>query len=413
MKKYCTDIVLLAAILLLFMSNGLAKAGAPDTVNDVGLRKSLEKQIAEWHKFAAAANLDAYIGMMSNNAVFIGTDPSEKWTREKFRTFCAPYFAKKRTWDFRAAERSVTISKNRETAWFDEVLSTQMGICRGSGVMVRVGSDWKIAQYVLSPTVPNSIMKQVTALKAAEDTAGIFGMVFSRYGLSGTFVLLDPEKGKWSGYNSALWDSGFIPASTFKVPNSLIGLDLGVIDTSYVFKWDGRKRSLSRWEHDMRLEEAFRLSCVPCYQEVARKIGTANMKKYLAEFSYGKMLVSDSTIDNFWLEGNSRISPRQQVLFLQKLHDGKLPLKPSAVNTVKKMMVNEKGKNWVLSGKTGWAVREGRNYGWFVGWLESDGKVYYLATLVMPQDDKLPADFGMARVSVTREILGLLKLIND
>jgi beta-lactamase class D len=120
------------------------------------------------------------------------------------------------------------------------------------------------------------------------------------------------------------------------------------------------------------------------------------------------MDVRPDNIDLFWLEGNSRITPRQQVDFLRSLYHRELPLKTSAMNSMKVIMVNEVTPEYTLSGKTGWAVRNGNNYGWFVGWVEVKDKVYFIATLVEPKNQEQVNDFIMARKTVTMEVLKLL-----
>lgn len=380
-------------------------------VKPCNTRQHLDSILDRWHSDAASGDLKSYMGAMDSGAVFLGTDPLEYWTKSQFSVFCKPYFDRKTTWTFKAVSRNIYIDAGETFAWFDELLITQMGLCRGSGVLTKKGKGWLLEQYVLSPTVPNDLMKKVTAMKLAEDTVLMMKAVFEKYRLKGTILLYDPSADRYSGYSPSLWDTACLPASTFKIPNSLIGLETGVIDTSTVFRWDGKKRRLPQWERDLSLREAFAVSCVPCYQEVARKIGADRMKDYLGKMNYGTMDVTAANIDVFWLEGNSKISPRQQVSFLQRLHDGKLPLKPSTMAAVKSIMVNETGPGWTLSGKTGWAVRNGKNHGWFVGYLERGGGVTYIATLVWPENNELPGDFATARKYVTMDVLRLLSLI--
>jgi beta-lactamase class D len=287
-----------------------------------------------------------------------------------------------------------------------------MGVCRGSGVLVKKDGTWKIAQYVLSATIPNEKMKQVTALKCATDSALVMKSIFDKYGLTGTILVYDPASDRFLGYNSARWDSGYLPASTFKVPNTLIALETGVIDTGFIFKWDGKKRRLPQWEKDLSLRDAFRVSCVPCYQELARRIGPERMRTYLKKMQYPGMDVRPENIDLFWLEGNSRITPRQQVDFMKRLYYNDLLLKPSVMQMMKAIMVNEVTPEYSLSGKTGWSVRNGNNYGWFVGWIEVTGKVYFLATLVEPKNQEKVEDFIVARKTVTVEVLRWMGIIN-
>lgn len=95
--------------------------------------------------------------------------------------------------------------------------------------------------------------------------------IFDQYGVKGTILISDPVKNELLGFNPSRWDSGYLPASTFKIVNSLIGLETGVIDTATIFTWDGKKRRISAWDRDLTLTGAFRVSCVPCYQELSRK----------------------------------------------------------------------------------------------------------------------------------------------
>ncbi len=235
--------------------------------------------------------------------------------------------------------------------------------------------------------------------------------IFDRYSMDGTIIIFDPSSGKYSGYNSARWYSGYLPASTFKIPNTLIGLELAVIDTGYIFRWNGEKRRFPQWEKDLNLQEAFQVSCVPCYQELARMIGPERMIAYLKKINYPGMDVHPANIDLFWLEGKSRITPRQQIDLIKRLYEESLPVKTSVMKTMKAIMVNEKTSGYTLSGKTGWAVRNGNNYGWFVGWIETKGNVYYLATLVEPKNQKKVTDFAMARKTVTLDVLRFYRLI--
>ena len=120
-----------------------------------------------WHKAAAAANYEAYFGAMSEESIFIGTDATENWNKKQFQAFAKPYFDKGKAWNFKAIERNIYFSENGKTVWFDELLSTQMKICRGSGVLVQENGQWKIKHYVLSMTVPNDNMDEVVKIKSA------------------------------------------------------------------------------------------------------------------------------------------------------------------------------------------------------------------------------------------------------
>ncbi len=378
---------------------------------DQSVKVILNEILDDWHRAAARADLEGYIGMMSPDGIYIGTDPGERWTTREFEQFCKPYFSKGRSWNFTAFERHIDLNTERTVAWFDELLDTHMGICRGSGVIRKHGDQWKIGQYVLSATIPNNLMKGISKEKGAQDTVFMMQKILEKYGLRGTVVFYEPGGKGYFGYNEVKWDSGYLPASTFKIPNSLAGLETGVIDTGYLFRWNGEKRRLPQWEHDMKLQEAFRLSCVPCYQEVARRIGSERMRDVLQKMGYPGMDVNSDNIDLFWLEGSSRITPRQQVNFLRQLYEDNLPLKPDVMKIFKGIMLLESTEQYRLSAKTGWAIRNGNNYGWFVGWIETNGRVVYFAALVEPVDSSNMNDFAGNRKQITMEMLALLGVI--
>jgi len=129
----------------------------------------INKILDDWHKAAAEANFDAYFAPMAEESIFIGTDPTENWNKEAFKTYSKPHFDKGKAWSFTAIERNIFISEDKKTAWFDELLDTQMKICRGSGVLVKAGGEWKIAHYVLSISIPNDNVDEVVKIKSALD----------------------------------------------------------------------------------------------------------------------------------------------------------------------------------------------------------------------------------------------------
>lgn len=131
--------------------------------------QKMNNLLENWHKAAAEANYDRYFSLMAEESVFIGTDPTENWNKKEFMEWSKPYFDKGKAWSFSTLDRNIFFAEDGEIAWFDELLDTQMGICRGSGVAVREGDDWKIKHYVLSIAIPNENVDAVTSLKAAFD----------------------------------------------------------------------------------------------------------------------------------------------------------------------------------------------------------------------------------------------------
>ncbi len=132
--------------------------------------KAIDQLMTDWHRAAAVADFDGYFNPMHEKAIYMGTDATERWTKNEFISFAKPFFdrsKRKSAWDFKALERHVVISKDGKTAWIDELLEGHMKICRGSGVLVKEKGTWKIMQYVLSMTIPNDSTREVVRLKAA------------------------------------------------------------------------------------------------------------------------------------------------------------------------------------------------------------------------------------------------------
>ncbi|MFN8415744.1 MAG: class D beta-lactamase [Cytophagaceae bacterium] len=224
--------------------------------------------------------------------------------------------------------------------------------------------------------------------------------------LNGTMVI-------WDGTSREVWSNnfkraktGFLPASTFKIPNSIIGLETGIIiSDTFTFHWDGKARFNKIWEKDMQLREAFQISCVPCYQELAREIGPERMKSWLHQLKFGNMVVDSATIDMFWLEGNSRITPMEEIDFMMRLVHQTLPLKPSTYQTMHEIMRMDDISDLNVYGKSGWAIQNYTDIGWFVGYVEKEGRYYYFATNVSPQDDFDMTQFPSIRRIITYQVL--------
>ncbi|MEW7278044.1 nuclear transport factor 2 family protein [Aquimarina sp. 2201CG1-2-11] len=133
-------------------------------------KEQINTVLEQWHKAAAEAKFDAYFGHMHKDAIYIGTDPTENWTISEFKGYAKPHFDKGKAWSFSTLERNIFLSETKETAWFDELLDTWMGICRGSGVLTKTNKGWKIKHYVLSIAVPNDNVNQLAELKKVFDT---------------------------------------------------------------------------------------------------------------------------------------------------------------------------------------------------------------------------------------------------
>ena len=148
--------------LLLFTTLGQAQINAVD-------KSAINNVIDSWHQAATDANFSSYFNLMTEDAVFIGTDASENWNKSEFKEYAKPHFDKGKAWNFKSLQRNIYFSKDKKTAWFDGLLDTQMKICRGSGVLIKVKKEWKIAHYVLSIAIPNELSKEVIQLKTTSD----------------------------------------------------------------------------------------------------------------------------------------------------------------------------------------------------------------------------------------------------
>ena len=164
-----------------------------------------------------------------------------------------------------------------------------------------------------------------------------------------------------------------LPASTFKIPNSVIALETGVVGDpdKDVFKWDGVKRSIEAWNRDHTLRSAIAVSAFPVYQEIARRIGAERMQKYLDLFEYGNRDIGGG-IDQFWLTGDLRIDPVQQVDFVDRLRRGVLPVSKRSQDFVRDILPVTKVGDSVIRAKSGLLGAEvGKpSLGWMVGWAE-------------------------------------------
>tara|TARA_R110001583_G_scaffold43690_3_gene138895 strand:+ start:1660 stop:2181 length:522 start_codon:yes stop_codon:yes gene_type:complete len=133
-------------------------------------KEAINLELDSWHKNATEANFEAYFNGMTNSGVFIGTDASENWKVPEFKDFSKPFFDKGKAWDFTPFNRNIYIDPDGKIAWFDELLDTWMGVCRGSGVLKKVDDSWKIEHYVLSLTVPNANIEEVIKVNKKRDS---------------------------------------------------------------------------------------------------------------------------------------------------------------------------------------------------------------------------------------------------
>lgn len=230
--------------------------------------------------------------------------------------------------------------------------------------------------------------------------------VFDSFGFRGSMIVLDEKGQVYLTLHPEDTTGAYIPASTYKIPNSIIGLETGVIrDTNMVIPWDREVRKRPEWNKDMKLREAFAVSCVPWYQELARRIGQARMDEWLKKLRYGNMN-SGGGLDKFWLSGDIRVSHRQQLDFLWRFRNGLLPIGKRTTAIVREIMVRDSSVEWTLYGKTGWGENARWNVGWFVGLIEfKDGRVRYFSNRIYGPLGGDPEKFIDARKEMVSSIL--------
>lgn len=224
--------------------------------------------------------------------------------------------------------------------------------------------------------------------------------VIADSGCTGVFVLWEPDSLRWQWSDTVHARQGFLPASTFKVFNSLVALQTGAVaDEHTLITWDGQPRRAA-WDTAMDMVTAMEVSCVPWYQEVARRAGAERMQHWLDSADYGNHVMGEA-IDLFWLQGGLRITPEQQVHFMQRLNEERLPFDKAHQRTVRRVLPADSTANWTLRGKTGWAIRVDEQYGWYVGWVERAGRTAYFALNIDIHD----MDDVRRRVTLTRGLL--------
>lgn len=232
---------------------------------------------------------------------------------------------------------------------------------------------------------------------------------FTENNLTGTFALFDNGTGKFTVYNMNRYrDSLYLPCSTFKIVNSLIGIETGrVRDTSAVIKWDSVVRAIPEWNQDLTMQSAFTYSAVPWFQELARRIGKDTMQHWLDTLGYGgfkgKYKIGNN-LDTFWLDNTLKVTADEQLGLVKKLYFGQLPFQPRSQREVKNMMKREDNSNYQLSYKSGWG-RTDKNHalGWLVGWIEENNHPYFFVLQVESPD---PAyDLSTVRLKILKDIL--------
>ncbi len=240
---------------------------------------------------------------------------------------------------------------------------------------------------------------------------------FTDCGIEVSITLYDYQAKKWIA--SDINDSHFqtLPASTFKIINTLIALETGVVaNEEIIFKWPGTADTVKygfrpETYHDMNLKEAFSISAVWPYLELSGKIGKARYLKYLNECNYGNGNISDSEAD-FWNFGNFAVSPVNQIEVLIGIYEETLPFRKENFTIIKSLMIEEQTDNYILRAKTGWARDGGKDTGWWIGYVERDNNVCFFATRLIKNRDKYNPGFSACRKTITKAVLRQMNVID-
>lgn len=256
-----------------------------------------------------------------------------------------------------------------------------------------------------------------------------WGEVFNQHKITdGCLMIRDHAHEEIYYYNKQRCTTRFTPASTFKIFNSLVGLETAIApDDQYVIKWDGVVRR-PEWDHDMTMREAFKVSNVPYYQELARRIGRNTMQHYLDTVQYGNRTIGKN-VDQFWLDNSLQISADEQVGFIKKLYFDELPFSERVQRIVRSMMLREEKPEYKLYYKTGTNVVKDSAIYWIVGIVEVVEHVkeheksmnksnqrnypYFFAENFSIAASDTTKDWSQARLEILKEILYKMDFINS
>lgn len=230
---------------------------------------------------------------------------------------------------------------------------------------------------------------------------------FDEQGVAGTFVLHHVGENRVQMVNGQRASRRFVPASTFKITNSLIALETGVVkDEDEIIPFGGQPQQVKQWARDMSMREAIAMSNVPVYQEIARRVGVERYQYWLNRLDYGNCQVGEA-VDRFWLDGPLAISAVEQARFVGCLSQGSLPVSERSQRIVRSILKLEETNGRTLHGKTGWATSSSPKVGWWTGWVDDRGKLTaFSLNIDMPTIEDAPKRLAVAKAILAR--LGVL-----
>ena len=256
------------------------------------------------------------------------------------------------------------------------------------------------------PNYPQATVDGKTVQDVATQRSKEIATLFSAAAKHAVFVTYDGKNFKSYGNDLMRAEQAYIPASTFKMLNALIGLQHHQATMTEIFKWDGEKRAFPAWEKDMTLAQAMQVSAVPVYQQLARRIGSELMQKEVSRVGFGNQNIGQQ-VDNFWLVGPLKITPIQEAKFVYALATEQLPFNKSIQKQVKEMLLIEQRGDVKLYAKSGWGMDVNPQVGWYSGWVEQpNGKVTaFILNLEMQNGDEVSE-----RKQLTLDVLDKLGL---